>query len=275
MITGATGILRGGARLRRPHLTGSLRWVAPAGAMLVALAAWQLYADLSGVSSLVLPSPTDVAKALVRDRATLAHSLGVTALEISLGLVLAMSSGFTVAVLVHLSSLLRRALYPLLVASQAIPVVLLFPILVLWLGFGLLPKLVIVGLVCFFPIVVTTLDGLQAVDAEMIKLMRTLDGTRLQTFRYVELPSALPGLFTGVKLAAVFSVIGAVFAEWLGSSAGLGYLLNVTVANLEPAEAFAAVFVLCAFAILLFALLSFAARRALPWAYRSDNPESR
>lgn len=261
--------------MRRHGHGNVLRWLAPTCALALALAAWQLYVDLSGVSSLVLPSPEAVVRALVRDRATLAHNLGVTALEIVLGLAAAMLCGFAVALVIHLSAFLRRALYPLLVASQAIPVVILFPLLVLWLGFGLLPKLAVIGLVCFFPIVITTMAGFERVDPELVKLMRTLDATRLQTFRHVELPSALPGVFTGAKLAAVFSVIGAVFAEWLGSDSGLGYLVNVTVANLEPAEAFAAVFVLCAFAILLFAALSLAERRALPWAYRSPTSEGR
>ncbi len=178
--------------------------------------------------------------------------------------------------LLHFSDLARRALYPPLVASQAVPIVILAPLLVLWLGFGLLPKLVVIALVCFFPIVVTTLNGLQTVDPDLIKLLRTFDSSRRQTFWRVELPSALPGLFTGAKLAAVFSVIGAVFAEQsAGSSSGLGYLLNVTISNLETAEAFATVLVLAAFAILLFALLTLAERRALPWVHRQRETQPR
>ena len=151
----------------------------------------------------------------------------------------------------------------------------LAPLLVVWLGFGLLPKLIVIALVCFFPIVVTTLGGLDAVDPDLIKLLRTFDASRRQMFWRVELPGALPGLFTGAKLAAVFSVIGAVFAEQAGSSSGLGYLLKVTVANLETAEAFATVFVLAAFAILLFALLTLAERRALPWVHRQRETPTR
>ncbi|MGH2842197.1 MAG: ABC transporter permease, partial [Solirubrobacteraceae bacterium] len=262
-------------RRPRAELERRLRWLAPLVVVAALLAVWQLYVQVSGVSALVLPSPHAVARSLVDDRGVLARNLGRTALEIVLGIVVAVVSGSLAAVAIHLSDLLRRALYPLLVASQAIPVVILFPVLVLWLGFGLGPKLVVIGLVCFFPVVVTTLAGLQAVDPDLVKLMRTFDASRWQIFRRLELPSALPGLFTGTKLAAVFSVIGAVFAEWLGSSSGLGYLLNVTVANLEPAEAFATVFVLSAFAMLLFALLSIAERRMLPWAYRSKDTVSR
>jgi putative hydroxymethylpyrimidine transport system permease protein len=248
-------------------------WLLPLAAVLVLLAIWQLYVDLSGVNSLLLPSPHLVLKALIDDRGTLWHNLKITAVEIVLGIALAACVGLLVAVALHFSGFARRASYPILVATQAIPIVIVAPLLVLWLGFGLLPKLVVIGLVCFFPIVVTTLDGLETVDPDLIKLLRTFDAGAGQTFWRVELPSALPGLFTGLKLAAVLSVVGAVFAEQAGSSSGLGYLLGVTIPNLETAEAFATVFVLAAFAILLFALLTLAERRALPWVHRQrDTP---
>ncbi len=245
-----------------------IRWLPPLLALLFLLGIWQLYATVSNVSSLVLPSPSAVLSALVSDRGALWHNLKPTAAETLLGLALATGVGLLSAVLLHLFVPIRRAFYPLLVASQAIPVLILVPVLVMWLGFGLLPKLLVIALVCFFPIVVTTLSGLDAAEPDMVKLMRTFGAGRWQTFWRVELPGALPGLFTGVRLAAVFSVVGAVFAEWSGANQGLGYLMNVTIANLETAESFATVFVLAAFAILLFALLTLAERRALPWVHR-------
>jgi putative hydroxymethylpyrimidine transport system permease protein len=261
-------------------VTGRLRrhaaWLLPAGALLSLVAIWQLYIDISGVSSLVLPAPHAVARALVNDRGTLLRNLGRTALEIVCGILIAVLFGFAAAALIHASTLARRALYPLLVASQAVPIVALAPVLVLWLNFGLRPILVLIALVCFFPIVVTTLAGLETVDPELLKLMRTFDASRWQTFRRVEMPSALPGLLTGIKLAAVFSVIGAVFGEQdAGSGSGLGYLLNATFLNYEPAEEFATVCVLSAFAILLFVLLTAVERRLLPWAYPTKEIQSR
>jgi putative hydroxymethylpyrimidine transport system permease protein len=244
-------------------------------AIAVLLAIWQVYVDASGVNQLVLPSPHTVLEALINDRGTLWHNLKPTALETALGMVLAALAGLLCAVLLHFSGLARRALYPPLVASQAVPIVILAPLLVIWLGFGLLPKLIVIALVCFFPIVVTTLTGLQNVDPDLIKLLRTFDASRAQTFWRVELPAALPGLFAGAKVAAVFSVIGAVFAEQAGSNSGLGYLLRVTIANLETAEAFATVFVLAAFAILLFALLTLAEQRALPWVHQQRETQLR
>jgi putative hydroxymethylpyrimidine transport system permease protein len=162
----------------------------------------------------------------------------------------------------------RRATYPLIVASQAVPVVILAPVLALWLGFGLLPKLVVIALVSFFPIVVTTTAGLAAVDPDLLKLMRTFDASRRRTFWHVELPSALPGLFTGMKVAAAVSVIGAVFAEWNGSNSGLGYVILQSLPQLLAARGMAAVVILSLFAILLFGLLALAERLALPWVYQ-------
>ena len=251
------------------------RWLPPALALVVLLGIWELYVKASGVNSLILPSPSDVLRALIDDRGTLWHNLKTTGVEIVCGIAIAAVAGLLVAVLLHFSGVARRSLYPLLVASQAIPIVILAPLLVLWLGFGLLPKLIVIALVCFFPIVVTTLGGLQTVEPDLIKLLRTFDSSRVQTFWRVELPSALPGLFTGAKLAAVFSVIGAVFAEQAGSNSGLGNLLELTVSNLETAEAFATVVVLAAFAILLFALLTLAERRALPWVHRQRETPTR
>ena len=194
----------------------------PVLALLALLGVWEVYVDAGGVSSLVLPSPHAVAAALVDDRGALWHNLKTTGLEIIGGIVIAAVAGLLLSVWLHFSTIARRALFPLLVASQAIPIVILAPVLVLWLGFGLLPKLIVIALVCFFPIVVTTLYGLQTVEPDLIKLLHTFDASPRQTFWHVELPSALPWLFTGAKLAAVFSVIGAVFAEQAGSNSGLG-----------------------------------------------------
>jgi ABC-type nitrate/sulfonate/bicarbonate transport system permease component len=193
----------------------------------------------------------------------------VTGEEIALGILLAALAGLGCAIGLHLSGVVIRTVsYPLLIASQTIPIPMIAPVLVLWLGFGLLPKVIVVAIVSFFPIVVTTLAGFAAVDADMLKLMRTFDASRLATFRYVELPAALPGVFAGAKLAVVFAAIGAVFAEQAGSSAGLGYLFQQSIPQLLVSRAYAAVAVLSVFAIAMFAALTVAERLALPWAFR-------
>lgn len=242
----------------------------------VLLGCWELYVDLGGADPLILPAPHQVASALYADRTLLWSNFLVTAEEVLLGILVAAAAGFAFSVALHLSArTLRPAVYPVLVASQTIPIPMIAPLLVLWLGFGILPKLVVIALVSFFSIVVTTLAGLAAVDPELIKLMRTFDASRLRTFRHVELPAALPGVFTGAKIAVAVAVIGAVFAEWSGSNSGLGYIFQVSIPQLLTARAYAAVAILAAFAVALFALLSMAERLALPWAYQPREEASR
>jgi putative hydroxymethylpyrimidine transport system permease protein len=261
---------------RRPPRTAPGGWLGRAGGWLptaLVLAAliggWELYVDAGGVDALVLPAPHDIFAALYDDRRVLWSNFLVSAKEIVLGSLLAAASGMALAFAMHFWALARRALYPLLVASQAVPVPILAAPLAFWLGFGLAPKLVVVALVSFFSVVITTLAALATVEQGLLKLMRTFDASRLRTFRYVELPAALPGLFTGLKLTLVVAVIADVLAEQgAGSNAGLGYILMTAEPQLLTAEAFAAALILSLLAIVLFALLTVAERRLLPWAYR-------
>jgi NitT/TauT family transport system permease protein/putative hydroxymethylpyrimidine transport system permease protein len=247
----------------------------PAALLVAALIGlWEMYVDLGGVDPLLLPAPHAVARALFTDRSLLWSNFLVTAQEVLLGILVAAVSALALAIAIHFSRTLRRAVYPLLVASQAVPVPILAPVLALWLGFGILPKLVVIALVSFFSIVVTTLAGLAAVDADLIKLMRTFDASRVRTFRLVELPAALPGVFTGARIAVAVAVIGAVFAEDAGSNSGLGYLILVSIPQLLTARSIAAVVILAAFAVALFVLFTIAERLAVPWAYqpRGERP---
>jgi ABC-type nitrate/sulfonate/bicarbonate transport system permease component len=229
------------------------------------LGGWQLYAEYGGVDELILPSPAQIATALWDDRGLLWHNLLVTAQEVALGIVAAVVLGLACAAALHFSRVLRRATYPLLVASQAVPIVVIAPLLIVWLGFGLAPKIAIIALVCFFPIVVTTLDALSRVDPDTLKLMRTLDAGRWTAFRFAEAPAALPAALSGAKIAVAIAVIGAVFAEYAGSSEGLGHLIQQAIPQLDTARAWAAVVVLAAFAVALFYALDLAQRRLVPW----------
>jgi len=242
----------------------------------VLIGIWEAYVDTGGADPLILPSPHAVATSLYDDRGLLWSNFVVTAGEVLLGILVAAIAALAIAVAMHFFLSLRRALYPLLIASQTIPVPLLAPVLVLWLGFGLLPKLVVVALVSFFSIVITTLAGLAAIDPDLIKLMRTFDASRWRTFRHVELPAALPGVFTGSKIAVIVAVIGAVFAEQSGASSGLGYLFEQSIPQLLTARAYAAVVILSLFAIALFAVLTLAERLTLPWTHQppGDRPSS-
>jgi putative hydroxymethylpyrimidine transport system permease protein len=241
----------------------------------VLLGIWELYVDLGGANSLILPAPHAIAQSLYDDRSLLWSNFVVTAGEVLLGILVAAVAGLGLAIAIHFSRTLRQAIYPLLVASQAIPIPIIAPLLVLWLGFGIAPKLVVIALVCFFPIVVTTLAGLAAVDPGLVKLMRSFDAPRRRTFWHVEFPSALPGVLTGTKIAAAIAVIAAVLAELSGANSGLGYLYQQSEAQLLMPRAYAAVLILCLFAISLFALLTVIERIALPWAYETTGEPTR
>ncbi len=230
------------------------------------IGAWEAYVALSGIDELLLPAPSAVAQAVYDDRVLLWDNFTVTAGEIGLGIAAAVAVGLAAAVAIHFSPALRRALYPLLVGSQTIPIPVVAPLLVVWFGFDLGPKIVIIALVCFFPIVVPTLDALGRVDANQRKLMRTFGASRWQTFRMVEAPAALPGLFTGAKLSIAIAAIAAILAEQAGTEQGIGRIIDQALATFETPRAYAAVLILSVFAISLFGLLALAERKLLPWA---------
>lgn len=247
------------------------RWLLPTLLLAALVGAWQVaastgaIADALHIEPFLVPSPAEIAESLWQNRSLLAENAWVTLQEVLLGLGCALVAGLGFAVVMHLSETLRRAFYPLVVASQTIPTIVVAPILVVWLGYGIGPKLAIVALICFFPITVNTLDGLRSVDPEATKMMRTLDASRWQTFRRIETPTALPYAFSGAKIAVAVAMIGAVFGEWAGAESGLGLLVRQDTAQLETARAFAAVAVLSAMAIALFAILALAERRIVTW----------
>ena len=243
-------------------------WLPAIALVAAAVACWEVAARAGWVEDYLLPAPSEVARALVEDRALLLDDAWVTGQEVVLGFLLALVAGVAIAVGLHLSSLARRTVYPLVVASQAVPVVVIAPILVIWFGFGMTPKLIVIALICFFPITVNTLDGLRAVEPAHVKMLRTLGAGRWALLRRLELPAALPYLFSGAKVAVAVAVIGAVFGELVGSDAGLGHVIQVGMAQLLTARVFAAVVLLSAMAIALFGLVSLAERRAVPWARR-------
>jgi NitT/TauT family transport system permease protein/putative hydroxymethylpyrimidine transport system permease protein len=235
-----------------------------AGLVALFLGVWELYARSGAVDELILPAPSQIAQSLFDDRGLLWHNLLVTTSEVAVGLVAALVLGFLLAVGLHFSRTARRAIYPLLVASQALPVVVIAPLLLVWLGFSLAPKVVIIALVSFFPVVVTTLDALKGIDDDLRKLLRTMDATRWQAFRFAELPAAAPAALSGAKIAVAVSVIGAVFAEYAGSSSGLGHLILQAIPQLQTARAYAAVVVLAALAVALFYAFAAAERWLSP-----------
>ena len=229
------------------------------------IAIWQGVASLPGVDNLTLASPVETWHALRRDHSLLLSNMWVTLEEVLLGLAIAVAAGAGSAIAMHLFRPLREAAYPLLVASQAIPVVVLAPLFVLAFDYGIGPKLAIVALICFFPLTVNLLDGLRSVDSELLKLMRTLGSSRLGTLVRVELPSSLPYFFSGLRIAATVSVIGAVFGEWAGADKGLGRLVLLGNNQLQTPRVYAGVVILTLMALALFVLVTLGERLAVPW----------
>jgi ABC-type nitrate/sulfonate/bicarbonate transport system permease component len=253
-------------------VTGRLSRVLPPVLLAAALlGGWELYAQFSGVEPAVLPAPHEVAAALWDSAELLLRNFRVTAEEVVLGLGIAVIFGFALAVAIHLSPLVRRAVYPLAVGSQALPIPVIGVLLVFWWGFGLFPKLVVVALICFFPVLVTTVDGLTAVDPDQLKLLRTFDASRWQAFRLAELPAALPAALSGARIALAVGVIGAFIAETTtptsGPYPGLGREI-ITDVNFQTSRAYAGTVLLFLFAIACFYALSLAERRLAPWTIR-------
>jgi ABC-type nitrate/sulfonate/bicarbonate transport system permease component len=271
VIDGATALpaerwIRVVRRWRRLR-PATLRVVAPLLFALAVLGGWQAYAVLSGIRESTLPRPTQVAHALYADRSLLVSNGWVTLKEILVGFAVSIALGVALASLIHTSRVIERAVYPWLVASQMVPIPAVAPILVIWTGFDIRPKVIVIALVSFFPIVVNTIDGLKAVDPELVSLLKTLGASRLQRFRIAQLPAALPFLFSGLKVAAAFSVIGAVFGEWVGSSSGLGYLILTYNNQTATTDMFAVIFVLSLIGICLFVIVGLVERLLLPWYY--------
>jgi ABC-type nitrate/sulfonate/bicarbonate transport system permease component len=243
----------------------------PGLALAALIGLWQVAAssgalsDVLNVESFLVPSPAEIASALWENRSLLAENAWVTLQEILLGFLCGLAVGLGFGFLLRPFETLRLTFYPLIVASQAIPILVFAPILVVWFGFGIGPKLVVVALVCFFPIAVATADGLRSVDPEAVKMMRTLDASRSRLLWRLEAPTALPFTFSGAKIAVTFAPIAAIFGEWAGANSGLGVLIRQDSAQLETARLFAAALVLSVVAVVLFGLLALAERRVVTW----------
>ena len=231
-----------------------------------AVAAWQGIASLPGVDDLTLASPVETARALNRDSSLLLSNAWTTLEEVLLGLAVAVALGLAAAVVMHLFRPLRDAAYPLLIASQAIPIPVAAVLFVLAFDYGIGPKIAIVALICFFPVTVNVVDGLRSVDEQLLKLMRSMGASRAATLWKIELPSSLPRLFSGLRVAATVSVIGAVFGEWAGADRGLGRLVLLGINQLQTPRVYAGIVILMIMSLLMFGSVTLIQRLAAPWS---------
>lgn len=236
---------------------------------LALLALWELFVRAGLVSVQVLPSPIAIIQALFNNWSIIYDNTLQTLLETVLGLTLAALLGLLLAITLDISSWVRRAVYPLLITSQTIPIIALAPLLLIWIGYDIRPKLIVVTLYCFFPIAVATVDGLASAEPELLKLLQSMRATRWQILRLVRLPGAMPAFFSGLRIAAAYSVIGAIFGEYVGAEKGLGIYMQKAANSFATINVFAAILVTTILSLLLFGLVSLIERIALPWYHGS------
>lgn len=227
--------------------------------------AWFLLVRLAELPHYIMPGPDRVALRLWSDAALLAEHAGYTLLEILLGLILGTICGGMAALALTASSSARRWLLPLLLASQAVPVFAIAPLLVLWLGYGLASKVAMATLIIFFPVTASFYDGLRRTDPGWLDLARTMGAGPWATLRHIRIPAAMPAFGSGLRMAAAIAPIGAIIGEWVGASAGLGYLMLHATARVQTDLAFAALFILALLAVGLWLLVDLLLRRVLPW----------
>jgi NitT/TauT family transport system permease protein len=259
--------------VEKPSKASRLRaWVVPVS-LIVAVAVWGLVADVSRLPAFMLPSPMDVWSRLVRalaDGSLLRNTL-VTLIEVlgglGIGMVVALSLGYALAK----SPTAERLLAPYVVASQSVPTVAIAPLLVIWFGPGMFSKILVAALIVFFPVLVNSIVGVRSVPEELKDLMRSLRATRWQVFTKLEAPAAMPVILGGLKIGATLSVIGAVVGEFVGSDAGLGFLINVGRGQYDTALVFVAILVLVVMALALYAVVDYLERRLLRWRSEPAN----
>ncbi len=238
----------------RSHLA-RLAW--PGSTLLAGLIVWEAMTRGGFIPPFILPAPTAIVWRLVDSASLLAPHVWVTAVEIVLGFILAAIGGVGLAIATVYVPSFERAIYPWIVASQAIPKVAVGPLIVMWLGFGLLPKVLIAFLIAFFPVMIDTVIGLRSVEQESLFLMRSMGARRWKTFIYLSLPSALPNIFAGLKVAATLAIVGAIVGEFIGANEGLGYVLIFANGTFDTTLIFAALALISLLAIICYAAVGF------------------
>ena len=256
-------------------MTGKLRSTIRRNGPALALTAgllilWETVCVTGLVPAYMLPSPTDILRAFVKDFPELCGHAAVTLQEAAYGLILGVALGFVFAVGMDAFDWLSRALYPILVITQTIPTVAIAPLLVLWFGYEMAPKIILIVLVTFFPMAVGMLEGFRSVDPDSVALLRSMGASRQQIFRYIKCPAALPQFFSGLRIAAAYSVVGAVISEWLGGFQGLGvYMTRVRKAYAFD-KMFAVIFLISAISLLLMALVDILQKKCMPYTHTPE-----
>lgn len=248
---------------RKLQNTTSKLW--SAAAIVILLILWQIVSAAGWVPDYMLPSPVDVVKAFISEFPLLMENARVTLAEAFLGLASGVVLGFVMAVLMDRFGRLYQALYPLIVITQTIPTVAIAPLLVLWFGYEMLPKVILIVIVTFFPITVGLLNGFKSADKDMMNLMRSMGAGNLQIFRYIKLPGAMSYFFASLRISASYAVVGAVISEWLGGFNGLGVYMTRVKKAFSFDKMFAVILLISAISLLLMKLVDLIQRKCMPW----------
>jgi ABC-type nitrate/sulfonate/bicarbonate transport system permease component len=240
--------------------------VYPAAGLAVFIIMWELLVRLKDIPEYRLPAPSAIATEFVDMFPLLMQHAGVTVMESLVGFVVGVLLAVVVALAMSMVRPVRHTLYPFLIISQTVPLVVIAPLLAIWFGFGFLPKVIMSMIVVFFPVAVSLTEGLETYDTEMVELMRTMKASRWQIYRLVRLPGALPNFFAGMKISAAYGVMGAVISEWTGASLGLGIYLSRAMSSFETAALFANIVLIVILSLALFGAVSFAEKKAVPWS---------
>jgi putative hydroxymethylpyrimidine transport system permease protein len=241
------------------------RWLLPGAVLLGVFVAWECAVRAFGLPHYILPAPSEIARVLVERWDVFLRHTGITVMESLAGAALGIALGLALAVAMFMRTWMEQALYPLLIASQNVPIFAIAPLLVVWFGYGFGSKVAMAAITVFFPMTVAALDGLKRTDPDWVRLFRTMGASPRQVFWRLRLPAALPALFSGLRIAAIYASVGAVLGEWAGAGAGLGYLMLSANAQLRVAEVFGAIACLTPIGLILLGAVTWLERRLMPW----------
>lgn len=223
--------------------------------LLFLLCLWEIIVRMTDTPAWLLPTPSKIFIEGFNVIPSFSIDILATTKLSLLGLIIGSAVGFALAVILHILPIVQKMTYPLLILSQNIPIIVLAPLLIIWFGFGIMPKLIVIGLICFFPIVVAALDGFKNTPPELKYYMQMAGASKTQMFWKLELPYALPSLFSGLKISATYSVMGAVISEWLGAKQGIGVYMTLSQASFRTDHVFVAIFTIMLLSVLLFGLI--------------------
>ena len=245
------------------NTTNKLLW--PSAAILIILILWQAVCSAGIVQKFLLPSPIDIAAAFISDFPLLLSNSSVTLAETFIGLLLGIVIGFLMAVLMDRFNGLYKAFYPIVVITQTIPTVAIAPLLVLWFGYEMTPKIILIVIIVFFPITVGLLDGFRRADGDMINLMRSMGASKMQIFRYIKFPGALGQFFSSLRISVSYAVVGAVISEWLGGFNGLGVYITRVKKAYSFDKMFAVIFLISVLSLILMWVVNILQKKCMPW----------